>query len=180
MIPVVPELHRPVTIDHIAGLTGSVVEVTASPEECAAIALRMSIPGVTAFTCRFELTRAQDGRAGEVVADGVLTCELIRECVVTLDDFPTRMRERFRVRFVPAGLESEDDDIDGDDEIAYAGVTIDLGEAAVEQLALSLDPYPRKPGAVIPKAYQADASGPFAALARILPLHDEREDGDEA
>lgn len=168
MIPDLPELHRPVTIDHIAGLTGSVVEVIADAAECAAIALRVKIPGIAAFSCRFELTRAQDGRAGEVVADGLLTCEMTRECVVTLEEFATRMRERFRVRFVPAGLESEEDDIDGDDEIAYAGVTIDLGEAAVEQLALSLDPYPRKPGAVIPKAYQDSESGPFAALARRL------------
>jgi len=34
----------------------------------------------------------------------------------------------------------------------------------VEQLALALDPYPRKPGAALPPELAAEPDGPFAAL----------------
>jgi hypothetical protein len=49
---------------------------------------------------------------------------------------------------------------------------IDLGEAVVQQLAVALDPYPRKPGAEIPAEYSGAADtdgrgGPFASLARL-------------
>ncbi len=162
-----PELHRPVTVERLAEMAGEPVDVLASAEECAAVALRMGIPGVRALSCRFDLTRAQDGRPGEVVARGVLRAELVRECVVTLEAFTARLVDHFQIRFVPAGLEREDDDFESDDEIAYTGTMIDLGEAAVEQLALTLDPYPRKPGAVLPpEASEADL-GPFALLARL-------------
>jgi uncharacterized metal-binding protein YceD (DUF177 family) len=86
--------------------------------------------------------------------------------VVSLEEFETLTEERFRLRFVPAGRESDDDDPDSDDEIAYTGATIDLGEAAAEQLALALDPYPRKPDAVLPDAASEPLDLPFAALAR--------------
>ncbi|WP_420348545.1 hypothetical protein [Pelagibius sp.] len=45
---------------------------------------------------------------------------------------------------------------------------IDLGELVVQDLAVSLDPYPRAEGAVLPPDYQAQdevaADHPFAAL----------------
>jgi hypothetical protein len=44
---------------------------------------------------------------------------------------------------------------------------IDLGEATTEQLALALDPFPRKPGAEIPPEAKEAPEGPFAALGRI-------------
>jgi len=37
----------------------------------------------------------------------------------------------------------------------------------VEQLALALDPYPRKPGAALPVELLDEPTGPFAALARL-------------
>ena len=46
----------------------------------------------------------------------------------------------------------------------YAGGAADLGEATVEQLALALDPFPRKPGAALPADVTEEVSGPFAAL----------------
>ncbi|HIP78899.1 MAG TPA: hypothetical protein EYH07_10605 [Kiloniellaceae bacterium] len=45
---------------------------------------------------------------------------------------------------------------------------IDLGELVVQELAVSLDPYPRAEGAVVPPGYEAEDEGPadhpFAAL----------------
>ncbi|MGI4958941.1 MAG: DUF177 domain-containing protein [Janthinobacterium lividum] len=127
-----------------------VVEADAS--ERVAVARRLNEPAIETFTCRFRLSEAD--KKGRVTADGLLAARLTRTCVVTLEEFPVVVAEQFMVRFVPAepGDEQADVelDLDADDDVPYDGTTIDLGEAAIEQLALALDPYPRKPGAERP------------------------------
>ena len=160
-----PELSRKLALEQI-GPAGLEIELRATAAECQALAARMAIPAVLELACRFRLT-AFPGRL--VLAQGELRARVVRHCVVTLDAFETLTEERFRLRFVPAGSESDDDDPDSDDEIAYQGGSIDLGEAAAEQLALALDPYPRKPGAALPDDAGAVTDSPFAALARRQP-----------
>lgn len=156
-----PELHRPFAADRV-GPAGASQRVEAAPGECAALAERMGVPAVRALSCDFRL-RPLPGAVIE--AEGSLAAVVVQECVVTLDPFEAAVRETFRVRFVPEGREQDDVDPESPDEIPYAGAVIDLGEAAAEQLALALDPYPRKPGAELPEP-AADASAhPFAKLA---------------
>ena len=100
---------------------------------------------------------------------GQLRARLRQCCVITMEDFDTEIAEDFEIRFVPEGMEAEEIDLDAPDEIPYAGATIDLGEAAVEQLALCLDPFPKKPGAALPEAADDVSAHPFAALVRKLP-----------
>ena len=45
------------------------------------------------------------------------------------------------------------------------------GEAAAEQLALALDPYPRSPDAVLPDVPDDPEAQPFAALAPLQRRH---------
>lgn len=146
-----PELHRPVSIAEI-GPSGLDSVVEASPTECAALARRMGVPAVLSFACRFHLVRAA---GGAVAARGQLAASVVRTCVVSLDDFETEVDEDFKVRFVPAGTETDNPDPEAEDEIPFAGTVIDLGEAAAEQLGLALDPYPRKPAAELPESEQA-------------------------
>jgi uncharacterized metal-binding protein YceD (DUF177 family) len=157
-----PELHRPLAVERI-GPPGSLHTVTADPSECAALARRLGIPAVTALRCEFSLTRHL---RGVVAAEGRLHATVIRTCVITLEDFESGVDENFRLRFVPAGQETDDPDPESEDEIPYAGPAIDLGEAAAEQLALALDPYPRSPGAELPDTEAETAPHPFAALAQ--------------
>lgn len=157
-----PEFSRPFALDRL-GAADIEVEVAADADECFALALRLGIPAVHALACRFRLRR---GEAGRIEAEATLRVRLVRECVVTLDPFETDVDEPFSVVFVPEGFESDDDDPECVDEIAYTGAAIDLGEAAAEQLALTLDPYPRKPGASIPAEAQEPLDSPFAGLAR--------------
>lgn len=157
-----PEISRPVSVERI-GTAPFEMRVEASAQECRALAGRMQVPAVLALSCDFALRRE---RPGAIRADGRLHARVVRTCVVTLDDFEADIAEAFTVRFVPAGTETGEIDPETEDEIPYAGKTIDLGEAAAEQLALALDPYPRKPGAVLPDAEPAPAS-PFAALGRL-------------
>ena len=167
-----PEFSRSVAIDGIPAYgpgAATVVSVTATAAELAALALRMRLPAIQALRCRFELARI-GGRGFIIGASGLLEARVTQVCVRTLDPFEAELRERFSIRFVPAGKESESDDPEADDEIPYDGGEIDLGEAAAEQLALALNPYPHKPGAALPAdvvaedAPEAEAANPFAAL----------------
>jgi uncharacterized metal-binding protein YceD (DUF177 family) len=158
------ELSRPVLLQRI-GPEGYRMRVEASVAECAALTRRMGIPAVRALACDFDLTRPNGGAS--VVAEGDLTAVVVQTCVVSLDDFEDTLHERFRVIFVPAGTENDDPDAEEDDEIPFEGDVIDLGEAAAEQLALALDPYPRKPGAELPADLVEQEGSPFAALAAL-------------
>ena len=162
-----PELHRPLSLDRI-GPNGLDYTVEASPAECAALAERMMLPAVLALSCSFHLIR--EGR-DTVLARGVLRARVTQTCVVSLDDFDASVEEVFQVSFVPAGDETDDVDPEGEDEIPFEGNTIDLGEAAAEQLALALDPYPRMPGVELPEmeeeAEPEALPNPFAALKRL-------------
>lgn len=158
-----PEFSRPVPADRIGGGgVSSVVEATQA--ERRAIAERLRIPAVHALRCAFTLSRGADSARGEIVARGELRAVVVQTCVVSGDDFESEVMDDFRIRFVHAGTET-DTDVDEDDELPYEHGMIDLGDAAVEQLALNLDPYPRKPGAELPGEAEELRASPFAALA---------------
>lgn len=157
------EMPRPVAVDRI-GTAGMDMAVEATPNELAAIAARLRLPAVARLRCVFRLKRL-DGSIIE--ASGALDAAVVQTCVVSLDKFPQAVGENFLVRFVPDGTESDDDDPDSPDEIPYPAGAIDVGEAAIEQLALALDPYPRKPGLAEAEEVSDDKPHPFAALAAL-------------
>jgi uncharacterized metal-binding protein YceD (DUF177 family) len=161
------ELHRPIAIERI-GPAGLDVIVDASAAECAALALRMNLPAVVTLTCGFHLER---DIADTVLAYGHLLARVVQTCVVSLEDFTATIEERFAVRCVPDGEESDDADPEALDEIPYSDGTLDLGEAAAEQLALALDPYPRAPDAVLPDMPDESQGLPFSALASLRRRH---------
>ena len=189
-----PELSRRIQVRTLgAARPGTVALDTvleAGAAECVALARRLDVPVVHSVQCRFRLSGAD--ASGRVVADGLLQASLDQVCVATLDEFTTTVTEQFTVRFLPAnqmpdqrpsGDGTREDgeaalDPDEDDDLPYVNGTIDLGEAAAEQLALALDPYPRKPGAALPpeigsvdhpdeeaEAATQERPSPFAVLA---------------
>lgn len=162
-----PELHRPIAVERV-GPAGLDVMVEASAVECAALAQRMNLPAVLALTCRFRLER---DTAGSLLAYAHLVARVVQTCVISLEDFTATIDERFVVRCVPDGEESDDADPEALDEITYADDTLDLGEAAAEQLALALDPYPRAPNAELPEIPDEPVEWPFDALAALRRRH---------
>lgn len=157
------EFSRPLAVARVSA-AGLGMTVTADAAECAALAERFKLPAIATLRCRFQL---RPGMADSYEAEGELAARVTQLCVVSLEPFETEIRETFRVRFVPAGAESEDEDPDAIDEIPYEDDTLDLGEAAAEQLALALDPYPRKPGAALELPEDSGEAHPFAGLARL-------------
>ncbi|MBV8592269.1 MAG: DUF177 domain-containing protein [Acetobacteraceae bacterium] len=165
-----PELHRPVPADQIAS-QGEEMIVEASAAECAALALRFGLPEVVSLRCRFRLSPAS---GGAVAALGHLRARVVQVCVVTLEPFEALVEERFSVRFVPEGTETDLIDPEAEDEIPYANGILDLGEASAEQLALALDPYPRKSPDSLPSGegeHAPHTTRPFAQLSERLRRH---------
>lgn len=131
----------------------------------AALAARFGLPAIAALGGTFLLRRE---RGGIIAASLDMRARVTQVCVITLEPFEAVIAEQAELRFVPAGLLDEQEltpeSLEGPDEIPYADDVIDLGEALAEQLALSLDPYPRKPGAALPEGTSDGAASPFAGL----------------
>jgi uncharacterized metal-binding protein YceD (DUF177 family) len=105
---------------------------------------------------------------------GQLEAELGQTCVVTLEPVPAHLSEAFKVVFAP-GLRGETGEItvsaeDEDPPEPLTGNEIDVGEVVVQQMGVSLDPYPRSPHAPLPQTgpaesgAEADHASPFAKL----------------
>jgi len=159
----VSELVRPFAVDRIGA--GAEITIEATEAECAALAVRLRIPAVHRLRCTYQLHRAPD----RIVAEGVLDAQIVQTCIVTLDELAEQVEERFTVHFVGDPSLLDETDPLAPDRLLYEGTSLDLGEAAAEQLALAMDPYPRAPGAALPEAARADADNPFSGLASHKP-----------
>jgi uncharacterized metal-binding protein YceD (DUF177 family) len=158
------------------GDSGLVHAIAASPEECAGIADFLDILKVSDLRAAFRISR---WRSRGIKLEGTLDARVEQACVVTLDPVDGAIHATFERRFLPAdmidpegGTEEVFVDPEGEDPPEPLTHELDLGEIVVEELALNLDPYPRKPGisfedksaeVLEPKA------NPFAKLARLKP-----------
>ena len=142
----------------------------ASPAECAALAERFGIEALKHFSARF--TR-KPYPGGGLLISGWIKAEPVQLCIVSLEPVTEALDKPFTLVVLPPdGTLSEDPD--GPDEIqADATGHFDLGEALAEELSLSLNPYPRAPGARLPEAEddaaEATPRNPFARLAALRP-----------
>ncbi|WP_238122632.1 MULTISPECIES: YceD family protein [unclassified Xanthobacter] len=149
------------------------VELTPTAEQRAALARHVGLLEVPRFIAR--LSVKPEGADG-IRVTGTVDAAVVQTCGVTLEPFEAPLEEAVDVHFVPAGTPlpehaEEDEEFDPPDEIVDGG--IDLGALAVEFLALGIDPYPRKPGAVFePPAEDSAAASPFSALARLKGEND--------
>jgi uncharacterized metal-binding protein YceD (DUF177 family) len=145
--------------------------VVADEAARAALAALYGLKGIALLRGSFVLRHE---RAGVIAGTLHMLARVTQTCVVTLEPFEARFEERSALRFVPArSLSEEAEELDpesfeGPDEIPYINDVIDLGAALAEQVALALDPYPRKPGAELPEEYRGEPENPFAALAAKL------------
>ncbi len=169
-----PELHRPFDIVSLPD-GGRAIEITASEAERDAIARRLGLLGLAAFTVRGSLEPVRRGRSA--VFDARLAAAVTQECIITGDPVAAQIDERVRVQLATeeeADRRAElDIDVDEDDiETADAGI-VDLGDIGVQYLALALDPYPRAPGAAAPDLPEDDGDddstvpNPFAVLKKL-------------
>lgn len=146
-------------------------------EARARIARFLDIEAVERMTLTVRLLpRPDDGWE----AKGQLTATVVQSCVVTLEPVRGVIDTAVRRRYVhdpdmpeSANLELGEDDLDPPDAFDRH---IDLGQLAVETLALMLDPWPRAEGAEFDQqrpgqpglaALGEENSRPFASLAEL-------------
>lgn len=111
--------------------------------------------------------------SGRVIAEAVQTCG------VTLEPLPVAVDSSVDLALVEATPDAEAREVevslDDDAPDVIEDARIDLGQYAVEQLALSLDPFPRKPGVEFEPPAQTEERSPFAVLKAIRNPREEGE-----
>ena len=148
----------------------------ADENERRALTKRLKVVDLCRLECRIRLARARG--AGRYVVEGHVTGDVVMTCVVTLEPFEATIEEDFRVWLTerPADL-VEDGEIflaaDEEDDVEPLGDgRIDVGELAVQYLALGLDPHPRSPQATLDALEAPDAlSGVAETEARPEGTH---------
>jgi len=137
------------------------------------IADSLGLAGLPAFEGEIRAAPWRDG----VEIDGRWSARVIYTCGVTLEPFEQPLEGSFTVRAVPpesplavepeSGPE-EEIGLDAEDppDIVHDGA-VDLGAYLTEHLALELDPFPRKPGAVFEPPPPEAPESPFAVLRQL-------------
>lgn len=157
-----PEFSRPLALGTVPQ-AGRRVSLTATLEECQALAERFGILDLDSLSAELRLVPEE---GGTVRAEGRIAANLSQACIVTLDPVPQTVDEAIAFRLLPPDREPQDgpEDID---EIECPNGVADLGEVVAEQLALALDPYPRVPGAELPEEAVDRSADAFAALSAL-------------
>jgi hypothetical protein len=173
-------LSRPVTLAEVPP-EGLDIEIVANEAERAALARANDIPAVLSLEARLRVRR---WRSDGLEATGTLAARVRQNCVRSLEEFDSDLKEQVEVRFAPpaeaprprsrrheAEPEPQEHEVLGEDPPdPLVGGAADLGAVVAEFLTLALDPYPHKPGAQFaepaPEEARSAAVSPFAQLRR--------------
>ncbi len=184
-----PEFSRVVPIDRL-GAAAQSLEIEAGPAERAALARRFDLVAIDRLVAHATLRR--EGTLIRLQAE--LEAEVVQTCVATLAPVSAHVADAFTEYFgaseaLAAWREQNGDADESDEPLPLDDGGIDVGEAVAQNLALSLDPFPRADGvAAAPElpegvtlgvtlgapgeinggeAGAGAAGGPFAALAAL-------------
>lgn len=168
-----PPFSRPFAVSELRD-TGHEIAITARPDERQALAAIDGLVAISRLEADFRIARR--GRIGLSVA-GRVRASVIQTCVISLEPFEADVIEPISVRYDLKRQETPDLEAaafeigDADPPELVVDGRIDLGALAAEFLALALDPYPRKPGAVLVSMAEPDEppkSLPFMQLKQKL------------
>jgi len=166
-----PEFSRPVRADQI-DRAAETTTIAAKAHERAALAKRFGLISLDRLEADYSLTR----QGNALLARGRVRAALAQPCAATEVPVPETIDTDFTLRFVPerdAATEGEEIELDVEDcdIIPYDGLSLDMGEAVAETMALAMAPYPRAPNAdAILRAagvLTEEQASPFAALLAL-------------
>ena len=170
-----PEFSRIVKLDQaVSNAAGA--RITASAEECAALARRFGFVRIDRLEADYTLVEEN----AMLMARGQMRAALAQPCVATAEPVEEAIDLPFTIRFQQEGAMPEEI-MSGESEFElseeecdthfYEGGTIDIGEAVAQTLALSVELYPRAADADqwlrTRGVLTEDQGGPFAALAAL-------------
>ena len=158
---------EPVRLHQVAGG----VKRTLKPDAAARarIVKALDLASLDAFTAEMELAPSAAGWR----LSGRVRASLAQTCGITLEPLPLEIDAPFSLTLAEAVEEEDADEIvitlDDESPDLIENGQIDLGQYAVEQLALQLDPFPRKPGAEFVQPPEPAEISPFAVLKQLRP-----------
>jgi uncharacterized metal-binding protein YceD (DUF177 family) len=162
-------------IPWVAALRGAApFRLVAETEVRERVARALREEAVKSLSAQVAIRPWRDG----VELNGRVEAIVTRLCGVSLEAFDETIDEPMHVRIVPPGsvnVPKEDDgaivvDLEGDDPPdVMSGGAVDVAAYVVEHLALALDPFPRKPGAVFEAPAATTPASPFSVLSQLKP-----------
>ena len=165
-VRVTPEFSRPLAAESV-GTQSVERRIEAGPAERAALAGRFGLLALERLAARLSLRRDK----GDVIRlEGHFLADVVQSCVVSLAPVPAHLEADFETSYSASAVMAAEEDLDPLGEDAPEPITageIDLGEAVVQQLAVTLDPYPRAPGAALAAATETEPQSPFAVLSAL-------------
>ncbi len=179
------EFSRITRLDEIEAGTPTAVVLEAGPDECAALAKRLSLLALDRLRAELRVWRIKDGLriSGRLCATGS------QACVVTLEPVAFALDEPVELALYRADALAREEERLGEaqwqetlDLDVLEGEEVDLGEIVAQSLSLALPAYPRAPHAdevmsrYAPEAPDGDRlepavaerGNPFAKLADLL------------
>ncbi len=179
------EFSRITRLDDIEPGTPTAVALKAGPDECAALAKRLSLLALDSLHAKLRLWRIKDGLriSGRLFAKGS------QACVVTLEPVAFAIDEPVELALYRAEALAREEERLGEtqwqealDRDVLEGEEVDLGEIVAQSLSLALPAYPRAAHAdEVMRRYAPDATdddhlapadpnenSPFAKLTELL------------
>lgn len=173
--PARPPFRRPVPVRTRSRRQALPFDLTPEPQDRPEIAAFLGVETLCSLNFQGEILPVGED---EWRVEGRLRAEVVQICVVTLGPVTNRIKEDVARTYVPEEEFNLPDEVDFDpeseDEPDPYGMSIDLGQLALESLSLALDPYPRAPGVPLvdveatppgAKPLSSEELKPFAKLA---------------
>ena len=172
------KFYRVLVLDELP-TTGETVSLTANDETRQNIAERLNLDGLNSFAGQLSVAPAP-GR--EIHVSGRMAAKVVQTCVVTGDMLENDLDVDIELTFTtdPERAHVDVDELDDENTVETPELVengqLDLGEIAIEELSLNIDPYPRKPGTPFvdistDKTGEVDdeieKANPFAKLAAL-------------
>ena len=157
---------EPVRLHQVGGGVKRTLETDAAAR--ARIVKALDLASLDAFTAEMELKPTDAGWR----LSGRVRASLAQTCGITLEPLPLEIDAPFALTLAEAVEEDSDEiviTLDDESPDLIENGQIDLGQYAVEQLALRLDPFPRKPGAEFVQPPEPAEISPFAVLKQLRP-----------
>lgn len=159
---------------------GMSIRLTASAAELIALANAHGLISVDEFQAELLVSKwRRDG----VRITGQVKANIVQTCSITLEPLPALIDADIDALFVPESSKLARPKLDEDGEMildadgpdapeTFTGDQLDIGAIAEEFFALSIDPYPRKPGAALDLVQEIEEIkpakvSPFAKLAQL-------------
>jgi uncharacterized metal-binding protein YceD (DUF177 family) len=169
------EFSRPQATDKIGGEAID-VSIEADEAERAALGRRFDLCSFDHFAAFLTLCRSE--KTGWLEVKGRFQASLSQQCVVSLEPVKVELDVSVMAMFSDKSADVSAVDIDVDMEDPPEPIknnSIDVGELIAQQLAVSLDPYPRALGTKVPaeglsfgaKIEEFREDNPFAVLREL-------------